>query len=346
MGSQSKDRRIFAIGDVHGCAQELDVLLRRLKINKDDLIVFLGDYVDRGEQSRQVIDVILEVATRCEVIALKGNHEAMLLDFLDHPESTGAGLFVLNGGNATLASYSGSAGYEFPEEHLNFLKNLKLFYQTDTHFFVHAGLPDIPLKELNEDKHALAMMWSRQPFLSSNYDWGKIIVHGHTPVQRAEIRSNRINLDTGCVYGGHLTALELPKNKLHHVNKGSSAQPPLFIKDSGPSRRALRFQGRLPVLAGPPGEKQRLYETLNYNQLGLLIRESEGSIGQSLKEGEAVEGQIGKEPQPLIQFKGQVVRTESRGRMMVYGIRIEKLTGAGLEPAWIEKNDSGGASEE
>jgi serine/threonine protein phosphatase 1 len=160
--SDRKFTRIFAIGDIHGCAIELEALLRKIDPMKDDLVVFLGDYIDRGIDSRRVIDIILDLAKRCEVVALKGNHEAMFLDFLEHPESVGAGLFVLNGGFSTLVNYTAPNGaIEIPESHVSFYRDLQLSYETERFFFVHAGIPDQPLSTINAEKHEQNMLWSR-----------------------------------------------------------------------------------------------------------------------------------------------------------------------------------------
>ena len=112
---------IFAIGDIHGCVNELRALLNLLPLTPESTVVFLGDYIDRGGNSKGVIDTIIELRGHCRVVTLKGNHEAMFLDFLDHPGSARAGLFICNGGSATLASYANETGrYELPSEHVAF----------------------------------------------------------------------------------------------------------------------------------------------------------------------------------------------------------------------------------
>lgn len=339
MKQSAAGRRIFAIGDVHGCALELEALLEKMAFTPDDLIVFLGDYVDRGPDSRRVIDIVLELSERNEVVALKGNHEALFLDFLDHPESSGAGLFVLNGGSATLANYASDDGkIEIPEAHIRFLRELRLCFQTEDYFFVHAGVPPQPLETLDIQKHEMAMLWSRQPFLSSQYKWEKMIVHGHTPMRSPEILPNRINIDTGCVYDGKLTAVEFPKNKLYQVAKGAKNQSLLFPREFSSPRRSLRFSGRIPVRVGRVGDAEYDFFTLNYNQFGLLMS-PKVSQNVDFEIGDDIEGWIGDNPESRVRFTGSVVRVETRGSAAVYGVKVERLFGSIETPEWVRQGD-------
>ncbi|MCB0378631.1 MAG: serine/threonine protein phosphatase, partial [Bdellovibrionales bacterium] len=214
----SSDRWI-AIGDIHGCADELESLIEQLPIDDNTHLVFLGDYVDRGPNSKKVIQMVIDLKKRCDVIALKGNHEAMMLDFLKDPSSVSAGLFILNGGSATLASYStGSEKFHIPDDHLEFLESLKFYHETDDYFFVHAGVPDVPLNKIDIKKHSLDLIWIRSAFHTSTFQWDKVIVHGHTVVEQVEMLENRINLDTGCVFQGRLSALDLSDRQLYQVS--------------------------------------------------------------------------------------------------------------------------------
>jgi serine/threonine protein phosphatase 1 len=329
----SKSQRIIAIGDIHGCAKELEALLRKIKIGNDDLVIFLGDYIDRGPDARRVVDIILELSEMRQVVTLKGNHEALLLDFLDRPESQGAGLFVMNGGTSTLANYADSSGsFNFPEDHLKFFKDLRLSYETDDYFFVHAGVPEQPLSTIDPIEDEFTMLWTRQPFLSSHYDWGKTIVHGHTPVTVPEVKKNRINIDTGCVYDNKLTAIELPSKKFHVVERMDKSLPRVYPKDLQANRASQRFSGRLPVRAKRLGDVVRDYETLNYNEVGLLMQEKIDPANKDMKGvaylalNDKITGHIGAEKaETTLPFEGTVVRMEARGAMVVYGIRIDSV---------------------
>ncbi len=200
--------RIFAIGDIHGCLSKLEDLLKRLPINwKADILIFLGDYVDRGPESCQVLELLLALDSSYpgHIIFLKGNHEDMFLRYLDGDLS---GLYLSIGGAETLKSYpKGSNGPEIPGAHMDFLKNLRPYYETDHYIFVHAGLrPGLPLKKQDPSD----LMWIRSEFIRSSYDWGKKVIFGHTPFSVPLIEKNKIGIDTGAVYGGRLTGLVLP----------------------------------------------------------------------------------------------------------------------------------------
>jgi serine/threonine protein phosphatase 1 len=331
---------LYAIGDIHGCARELELLLQQIKPKADDTVVFLGDYIDRGPDSKGVIDLILDLQEKTNVVALKGNHEQLFLDFLESPESPGAGVFVLNGGGATLASYPGPGGtFEIPERHVEFFYGLKLKYETPSHFFVHAGVPLKPLDEIT-DADSDALLWSRQPFLSSNYEWSKIVVHGHTPVAAPDIKDNRINLDTGCVYGGHLTALELPTGKIFQVAREKASARVQVHAPVDENRVAVRFTGRLPVYVKAQGDASasRVFETLNYNQFGVLMREAgPASSVPLLAKDQKIAGTIGPGGAGLIQFEGVVVRVESRNGMRLYGVSLTRVTNGNEGREWIER---------
>lgn len=218
--------RVYAVGDIHGRRDLLDALLDQ--IGKDtggtaerEMIVFVGDYIDRGPQSREVIDRLLEPMPRgIEPVFLLGNHERLLIDTLRSAETLS--LWLPNGGQATLKSYgidllgmanrpAGSPAESFleqaiPEDHRAFLKGLQLYKQVGDYLFVHAGVrPGVPLAE--QSNHDL--IWIRGEFLDHEGDFGHFVVHGHTAGMQPEVRSNRINIDTGAVKTGKLTALRL-----------------------------------------------------------------------------------------------------------------------------------------
>jgi serine/threonine protein phosphatase 1 len=203
--------KIFAIGDIHGCLDKLKTLLGMIQVNWDkDLMVFLGDYVDRGPDSRGVIELLIDLRKKHteRLICLKGNHEWMFTQFLKGEDHD---LFLLNGGRKTLESYMvKESGIEIPRSHRDFLDHLDLYYETDDYIFVHAGLrPYISISEQNPED----LIWIRSHFLGSSYDWGKRVIFGHTPFSVPFIEANKVGIDTGVVYGGRLTCLVLPDFK-------------------------------------------------------------------------------------------------------------------------------------
>ncbi|KUF09469.1 metallophosphoesterase family protein [Pseudoponticoccus marisrubri] len=217
--------RIYAIGDIHGQKAMLDGALARIEADggAGARTVFLGDYVDRGPDSRGVIDTFLRGrdAGR-DWVFVKGNHDRMFERFLDSGErhddriKSGKSWVTPNlGGEETLASYGvpGAATMEpeallqaveraVPDSHRAFLKDLALYHEQGDFLFVHAGIrPGLPLKWQQEDD----LLWIRDEFLSDGRDFGHFVVHGHTPVEGPDLRSNRLNLDTGAGYGRPLS---------------------------------------------------------------------------------------------------------------------------------------------
>jgi serine/threonine protein phosphatase 1 len=211
--------RILAIGDIHGCNGLLKRLLDRIHIDPlADAPILIGDYLDRGSEVREVIDTLLDLRERCpNLICLKGNHESMFLNY--YLEGRDEELFLMNGGQNTLDSYGISldearGGKGFPEHHLRFLTSLPLSHETDEFYFVHAGLrPGIAIADqLPED-----LLWIRHEFIDANWDFGRTVVFGHTPLAKPLIAKNKIGIDTGAVYGGRLTCIELPSRKITQV---------------------------------------------------------------------------------------------------------------------------------
>jgi serine/threonine protein phosphatase 1 len=211
---------IYAIGDIHGC---LDHLIHLLDLVNPDLdrhkLVFVGDYVDRGPQSSRVVDYIIDLKKKYNpenIICLMGNHERMFLDFLHGQEEM---FFLMNGGTSTAVSYWGDhwelRDRSLPSGHEEFYNNLKLFYETEDYIFVHGGLrPGLPLTAQKEED----LLWIRQEFILSEFDFGRRIIFGHTPVRTPLIRPNKIGIDTGAVYGNKLTCVLLPEGKFHSVS--------------------------------------------------------------------------------------------------------------------------------
>lgn len=222
--------RVYAVGDVHGRAD----LLKQLFLGIDaDLAahpvpevihVFLGDYIDRGRASRDVLDLLIERGRQYRLsVFLKGNHEAFLETFLRRPEIFSDWRQV--GGIETLLSYGIRPSFNpdpseqsalakalanaLPQAHRLFLRRLRLSFSFGDFFFAHAGVrPGIPLVEQQEED----LLWIRDDFLRSEDDFGKIVVHGHSPVQEVEFHSNRINIDTGAFATGKLTCLRIERD--------------------------------------------------------------------------------------------------------------------------------------
>ncbi len=216
--------RLYAVGDVHGRFDLLTAMHRQIAADlerepaRDWRIVHLGDYIDRGPDSRRVLDFLIDTQRRDDRnVTLTGNHELGLLDFLVRPDPEA--LFVRYGGIETAQSYGvdlfegGSIfnGHRallaaLPPEHLGFVRALAFSFQAGDFFFCHAGIrPAIPL--LQQHKHDLT--WIRDEFLNDRRLHEKIVVHGHTPVQEPEILHNRVNLDTYACRSGRLTALSV-----------------------------------------------------------------------------------------------------------------------------------------
>jgi serine/threonine protein phosphatase 1 len=201
--------RLLAVGDIHGCRYALQTLLARIVPARDDRIVFLGDYIDRGPDPRGVVETLLALRSRVpRCIFLMGNHERMLLDVL---AGRNLPVYLANGGLVTLLAYLDKGHLQLPAAHRDFFNSLQLFYETGKHIFVHAGLrPGYPLRQQTEND----LLWIREAFLESIADWGKTVVFGHTPMRKPYFGSRRIGLDTGAVYGGTLTACDLGTRRI------------------------------------------------------------------------------------------------------------------------------------
>lgn len=222
--------RLLCIGDIHGCLIELGRLLDGLALTEADRLVFLGDYIDRGSASAQTVDLLLQLKSALpETVFLRGNHEEMLLDFLGLGGSHGS-IYVRAGGAATLLSYGvdpdarGALHEELrrkvSEEHVAFYRDeLTLAHSNGGFAFVHAGVrPGIGLDEQRPDD----LLWIREEFFSSDHSLDETVVFGHTPQRDVHFSpARRIAMDTGCVYGGKLSALDLTGGLLHQVQRDS-----------------------------------------------------------------------------------------------------------------------------
>jgi serine/threonine protein phosphatase 1 len=218
--------RIYAVGDIHGRSDLLKKMFTKIDADMDrnpvsrPIEVFLGDYIDRGPDSAHTLDLLIERSLCRETVCLKGNHETYFLDVLRDPSKLEG--WRQFGGLQTLMSYGiqptlnpdateqadliGALNDVISRDHLNFLRGLKPSFVCGDFFFVHAGVrPGVPLTEQNEAD----MLWIRNEFLESGENFGKFIVHGHTPVREPDIRPNRINIDTGAYATGNLTLLTI-----------------------------------------------------------------------------------------------------------------------------------------
>jgi len=218
--------RIYAFGDIHGRADLLKemftVIDRDLEHNpiSRPIEVYHGDYIDRGPDSAQTLDLLIERRRRRMTVFLKGNHEAYFLEVLR--DATRFEDWRQFGGLQTLMSYGIQPSFNvgaaeqvelirllnnvLPEEHLQFLCSLQPSFVCGDYFFVHAGVrPGVPLNEQEESD----LLWIRNEFLDSDANFGKFVVHGHTPVRQLDKRRNRINIDTGAYATGNLTLLRI-----------------------------------------------------------------------------------------------------------------------------------------
>jgi len=210
----------YVVGDIHGCYYTLKKLISSLNIQESDKLIFLGDYIDRGPHSKDVVEYVKNLSKDKSVIALKGNHEQMCVYGFDKQ------LWLHNGGVETLKSYDDRTPEEkkmpsfkekearqiwlknqptISKEHMEWIMDLPLYHEDENYFYVHAGVnPVLSLDEQTEQD----MLWIREPFIQSEKDFNKTIIFGHTPFKKVFMETNKIGIDTGCVYGNYLTAFE------------------------------------------------------------------------------------------------------------------------------------------
>ena len=236
--------RIYVIGDIHGRLDLLDQMIDKIRSDMDDrggkgLTVTLGDYVDRGPDSRGVLERLAHSPFATPYVALKGNHETLFEMFLRNPTFGPdwrrlGGLETLNSYGVPVSSLMVGKGYEaaaeqlqtlVSPEHLNFLGSLNTSLDVGHYFLCHAGIrPGVPFERQSEQD----LLWIREEFLNSQMDFGKIVVHGHTPVDEPEILPNRINVDTGAFATGRLTCvvLEGKQQRFLYATSGKQAVSP------------------------------------------------------------------------------------------------------------------------
>lgn len=238
-------RLVYAVGDVHGRLDVLGPLLHDIaqdavaaNAGERPLLVFLGDYVDRGADSKGVVDLVLQMKSwaKFEVRALKGNHEEALLQFLGEP--TFGQTWLDHGGAATLASYGvqppaqrtdpeawvktrDAFALVLPAEHRTFYETLELMFTVGDYAFVHAGVrPGVPLDRQEERD----LLWIRQEFLAERGRFEKVIVHGHTPMEAPQLTPFRLGVDTGAYATGVLTAVRL-EGETQRVMQAKARRP-------------------------------------------------------------------------------------------------------------------------
>jgi serine/threonine protein phosphatase 1 len=209
--------RLFAIGDIHGCFDSFrDLVENKIEIRKSDKLVLMGDYIDRGDQSKEVVDYIIRLERNgFDIIPLIGNHESMLLDALDDDDLLLN--WIHNGAFETLKSFGIKTLKDLDQVYIDFFKRLRFYYSFENYFFVHAGFND-EIANPFIDKYQ--MIWARREKYTNPVFKDKIIIHGHSPITeslcRQSIKDNKnvINIDTGCVYTdepgyGRLSSIEL-----------------------------------------------------------------------------------------------------------------------------------------
>ena len=229
-------RRVYAIGDIHGCDAQLanlyDIVAEDFARRPVDepVLLHIGDYVDRGADTAGVLRRLLRGSPVAEmaVVNLVGNHDETMLHALsgDRPAATD---WLFAGGRPALESYGidpDSPRESWPEnvpaEHLDFLRNLTLTHREGGYFFVHGGIrPGVPLEQQARED----LLRMRQPFLYSEADFGAVVVHGHTPVKEPVVRHNRVAIDTGAVFGGKMTCLVLEGETLGFLTAEPVGEP-------------------------------------------------------------------------------------------------------------------------
>jgi len=229
-------RRIYAIGDIHGCNRQLgnlhDVIAADLTARPvgSALLLHIGDYVDRGVDTAGVIARLVDGCPigGMDMVNLMGNHESTMLDALSGERAAGTD-WLFAGGKAALQSYGidpegprDQWASLIPEAHQDFLRNLILMHREGGYAFIHAGVrPGIALENQARDD----LLRSRQPFLYSEANFGAVVVHGHTPVKAPVVRHNRIAIDTGAVFGGKLTCVVLETDTLGFLTADPVDEP-------------------------------------------------------------------------------------------------------------------------
>ncbi len=216
--------RTLAIGDIHGCSQAFEALLTAIEPGPTDTLVMLGDYIDRGPDSRGVLRRLLDLESRCRLIPILGNHDQMLLDSLADPLDLPCWLAC--GGDAVLRSYGVASPTEIPDEHVDFLRGCLDFFETETHIFTHACYEaDLPMARQSDYR----LRWkSLRDEVPGPHVSGKVVILGHTAQKSGEVLDlgHLICIDTYCYGGKWLTALELGSSRLWQANQRGELRHP------------------------------------------------------------------------------------------------------------------------
>ena len=201
----------IAIADIHGCSNALASILAAIEPQQDDTLITLGDYVDRGLDSRGVLEIMIGLSKRCRLIPILGNHDEIMLAAKDNPAAYRA--WMEFGGVSTLDSYGDSGQIDLvPDEHFDFLRSCVPYFETDTHFFVHANFDsNLPLNK--QDGHTLRWLSLKDQIPKPHFS-GKIAVVGHTPMREVLRLPHLFGLDTACCFGGMLTAMEMQTGEI------------------------------------------------------------------------------------------------------------------------------------
>lgn len=209
--------RVFSIGDIHGCSIALAALIDAIELQPQDTLVTLGDFVDRGIDSRGVLEQLIALQSKCNLVPILGNHDEMMLHSRDGKSDF---QFWLNcGGDTALDSYGSTSQLSLiPQSHFRFLESCHSYYETETHIFVHANYkPDVPLDQL--DDHTLRWLSLRDYVPPSRHCSGKTFVVGHTPQLEILDLGYLICIDTNCCGGGWLTAMDVNTKQIWQVNE-------------------------------------------------------------------------------------------------------------------------------
>lgn len=199
--------RYLVVSDIHGIIEKFENVLKHAAYDPaEDQLILLGDYIDRGPHSREVVEKVRKLVEKDGAIAIKGNHDDLFIR--SHYDQSTRQIWELNGASRTRESYN--SNFDKMQRHREWLENhLQLYYETEEFIFVHAGLlPKVPLEKQEEQ----TMLWTRH---REEIGLGKTVVHGHTPVPEVAYYEDQVDIDTGAVYGGKLTLLELPSHQVY-----------------------------------------------------------------------------------------------------------------------------------